>query len=73
MSCVFEVVGDEVKILGQTKVTARMFKNLDAALDFCKFAEPESLAIERVYSGGKGGINEVVGYQLSYTGGKEKR
>lgn len=70
---VFEVDGDTVKILGGNPVSTKMFKNLDAALDFCRFAEPESMSIERIYQGVANGVHEVVGYQLTYTGSKGDR
>lgn len=44
-------------------VQSRTFKNMDAALDFCKFTQPEELTIRRAIVG-----VEVVGYQLIYTG-----
>lgn len=54
-------------------VRTKMFKNLDAALDYCRFAEPEDMNIRRVYTGGKGGVVEVVGYELNYVGSKGER
>lgn len=49
-------------------VKSRSFKNLDAALDFCKFAEPQELSIRRVVED-----NVVTGYQLVYTGSRGER
>lgn len=39
-----------VEIERPNKAT-RMFKNMDAALDFCKFVRPPSLSIETTLSG----------------------
>lgn len=49
-------------------VKSKSFKNLDAALDFCKFSEPQELTIRRVVED-----NTVTGYQLVYTGSKGER
>lgn len=49
-------------------VKSRDFKNLDAALDYCRFAEPQELSIKRVVQD-----NVVTGYQLVYTGSKGER
>ena len=73
MSQVFEVIGDEVHIVGYTPVKTQMFKNLDAALDYCRFAEPEEVTIKKVYQGVSGGAVEVLGYKLIYTGSKGER
>lgn len=51
-------------------IKTKMFKNLDAALDYCRFAEPTSLAIETLYHGISKGVSEIIGYQLTYTGSK---
>lgn len=51
-------------------IKTKMFKNLDAALDYCRFAEPSSLAIETIYQGIANGVSEIVGYQLTYAGSK---
>jgi hypothetical protein len=49
-------------------VTNRIFKNMDAALDFCKFAEPDEIHITKLYIGGENGP-EFSGVQLQYIGG----
>lgn len=48
-------------------VTTRDFKNLDAALDFLKFVQPESVAIDRKYQT-HGNVSEIIGYRVQYTG-----
>lgn len=70
MSKVFEVKDGEVHIIGENPITTKMFKNLDAALDYCRFAEPESMHIERLYNGGMGQVTEVIGYRLQCVGSK---
>ncbi len=50
------------------EVTERMFKNFDAALDFCRFIEPESLVIDRLYEGGINIESKIVGYRVQYMG-----
>lgn len=47
-------------------VKTQMFKNLDAALDYCRFVDPEQLTITRVYSSEM--RDSPAGYQLAYTG-----
>jgi hypothetical protein len=69
---VFQVVDGKVEVLGESPVMSKLFKNLDAALDFCRFAEPEEMSIRRIYRGGQG-WSEVVGYELSYVGSKGER
>jgi len=49
-------------------VHERMFKNLDAALDYCRFVGPDELAIKRVFNG-----VEMVGWQLHFTGSEGQR
>lgn len=49
-------------------VKSRTFKNMDVALDYCRFAEPQELSIKRIVEG-----NVVTGYQLVYTGSKGER
>lgn len=49
-------------------VKTKNFKNIDAALDYCKFAEPQELSIKRIVED-----NVVTGYQLVYTGSKGER
>jgi len=49
-------------------VKAHMFKNLSAALDYCKFVEPDELSIKRMFNG-----QEVVGWQLHFTGSEGQR
>lgn len=50
-------------------VTTRKFKNLDAALDFCKWAEPDQLAIEKVYEK-VGDATQLVEVVLQYVGSR---
>lgn len=49
-------------------VKAHMFKNLSAALDYCRFAEPDEMSIKRMFNG-----QEVVGWQLHFTGSEGQR
>lgn len=49
-------------------VKSQSFKNLDAALDYCRFAQPQELSIRRVVED-----NVVTGYQLVYTGSNGER
>lgn len=49
-------------------VAERMFKNLDAALDFCRFVQPDELAIRKLFNG-----IEVIGWQLHFTGSDGQR
>lgn len=46
------------------KIKTKSFKNLDAALDYCKFAEPAEMSIHQVLQDGQ------LQYQLSYSGSK---
>ena len=49
-------------------VKALSFKNLSAALDYCRFVEPDELSIKRMFNG-----QEVVGWQLHFTGSEGQR
>lgn len=44
------------------------FKNLSAALDYCRFVEPEELSIRKVFNG-----HEMIGWQLHFTGSEGMR
>lgn len=48
----------ETDLIQRPDVTVREFKNLDAALDFCKFVEPKELNIRKIDAG----------YLLQYNG-----
>jgi len=49
-------------------VKSQMFKNLAAALDYCRFVNPDELAIKKVFNG-----VEAVGWQLHFTGSEGQR
>lgn len=43
-----------------------VFKNADAALDFCKMAQPKSMTLNAIYEGGFGKEPRIVEWQLQY-------
>lgn len=49
-------------------VKSQMFKNLSAALDYCRFVEPDELAIKKVFNG-----VEFIGWQLHFSGSEGVR
>lgn len=49
-------------------VRIKEFKNLDAALDFCKFIRAEEIGIRKMING-----VESIGWQVSYAGSEGQR
>jgi hypothetical protein len=55
-------------IVEQPTVRMNQFKNLDAALDFCKFIRAEEIGIRKIING-----VESIGWEVSYVGSEGQR
>jgi hypothetical protein len=66
-------MGDEQTVVLEGEVQSptvkdQMFKDLDAALAYCRFVKPDELAIKRIFNG-----VEAIGWQLHFTGSEGMR